>query len=177
MILKRAADTLERCFSYSRPRPSYLNSTTCGLYPTSYKSPLNDGLSSAYTNGGFVINTTNSHNGQYAYLRDRQPNPLHTPAYLSPPSGSSTTDENRIILNGTSGSLPSVSTLTAGCNNNGTATYSMTGSQQQGSPMLPGVLGSSFSAGYSNLQQISPRTTPTGFGMQASPCMITGATG
>ena len=173
LILKRAADTLETCYRYSRPRPSYPNSKTSGIYTALYKSPLNDNVP-PYNNisGGFFINPTSSQNG-CTYVSNQVPTPLQSPSFLSSASCSSTTDENRIIVNGTSGPLPSVSTLTT--SRNSTGSHLETDNQQL-SPMLSRGPGNSFSAGYSNFQ-VSPGTIPSNFGIPASPSMMTGATG
>ncbi|CAB3990006.1 transcription factor COE3 isoform X8 [Paramuricea clavata] len=95
-----------------------------------------------------------------------------SPSFLSSASCSNTTDENRIIVNGTSGPLPSVSTLTT--SRNSTGSHLETDNQQL-SPMLSRGPGNSFCAGYSNFQ-VSPGTVPSNFGIPASPSMMTGAT-
>ena len=147
---------METC--YHRPHPIY-PSETSGIYPT-YKSPLNDGVS-PYTNGGFFINPASSQNG-CTYVS----HPVPT-SFLSSASRASITDENRIILSGSTGStLPSVQTLTTSCNN--------TENNQQESLMLSWVPGNSFCGGYSNVS-ISPGMVPSNFGI--SPSTITTATG
>ncbi|CAB4011147.1 transcription factor COE3 [Paramuricea clavata] len=173
LILKRAADTLETCYRYSRPRPSYPNSKTSGVYTALYKSPLNDNVP-PYNNisAGFFINPTSSQNG-CTYVSNQVPTHLQSPSFLSSASCSNTTDENRIIVNGTSGPLPSVSTLTT--SRNSTGSHLETDNQQL-SPMLSRGPGNSFCAGYSNFQ-VSPGTVPSNFGIPASPSMMTGATG
>ena len=100
LILKRAADTLETC--YSCPC-----SKTSALYPL-YKSQINDSIPS-YTNCGFSASPPNgcsSSNG------NQVPSHLQNPSFLSLSSCSNTTDvESRIIINGQSGPLPSVATV------------------------------------------------------------------
>ena len=171
VILKRAADTLETCYPYPCPRPSYHNTKTTALFPL-YKSPLNDSIPS-YTNGGFFINSTSSPNGCTSSNGNQVPTHPQTPPFLSLPPCSNTTDESRIIMNGQSGPLPSVSTLTTSCNN--TASHSENDNQQL-SLMLPIVPGNPFSNGYSNFQ-ITPGMVPSNFQIPASPSMISGATG
>lgn len=147
---------METCYAHPHPRPNHPKSST--FYPTLYKSSLNESIP-LYSNGGFFINPTSSQNG-CTYVADQIP----STSFLSSTSSSTSTDENRIIVNGTSGPLPSVSTLTTTCNSSSSRPDN---DNPQLSLMLPRIPGNALCGGHTNFTNSSGTV----------PSMISGAPG